>query len=382
MPMTRIRLTFAVLAAFVALASPAHAEILVGVAGPMSGPNAALGEQLKRGVERAIDDINATGGLRGERLAMRVADDGCEPRKAVDVATEFVAAGVKFVAGHYCSGSSIPASKVYEAAGIVQISPASTNPKFTDEGGWNVLRICPRDDAQGTAAGGLIGRRFAGKKVAILSDQSPAATAIAAKAREALAAAAITPVADETYKPGAKAYPELVQRLGDAAADVVYFAGTYVEGGIIIRGLRELGSTAQFITADGLVTDDFWNIAREAGEGTLMTFMFDPQKFQTATPVLQRFRDDDYNPEGHTLYAYAAVQAWVQAAEATGGSDSRRIAEWLKAGNTVRTVTGDIAFDARGDLKSPRFSWFRWSDGKYSEVDPETLNQPPPEPNP
>ena len=371
-----------VLTALVALLAlppaPARAEILVGVAGPLSGPNAALGEQLKRGAQRAIDDINATGGLRGERLAMLAADDGCDPRKAVDAATQFVSTGVRFVAGHYCSGSSIPASKIYEAAGIVQISPASTNPKYTDDGGWNVFRICPRDDAQGTVAGRLIATRFAGRRIALLSDQSPAGAALIVKARAALSDAAIAPVVDEAYKPGAKDYPYLVERLRSAQAEVIYLGGTYVEGGIIIRELRGLGSSAQLISADGLVTDDFWNIAKDSGEGTLMTFMYDPQKFDAAKPVLARFRDDGFNPEGYTLYAYAAIQAWVQAAEATGGADSHRIADWLRAGNTVRTVTGDISFDAKGDLRDPRFAWFRWTGGKYGEAEPQSLEQPNP----
>jgi branched-chain amino acid transport system substrate-binding protein len=101
-------------------ASPALADILIGAAAPLSGPNAALGEQLRRGVERAVEEINATGGIRGEKLTVQFADDGCDPRKAVDVATGFVSAGVKAVVGHYCSGASIPASKVYQKAGIDQ----------------------------------------------------------------------------------------------------------------------------------------------------------------------------------------------------------------------------------------------------------------------
>ncbi|MEI8178804.1 branched-chain amino acid ABC transporter substrate-binding protein, partial [Aestuariivirga sp.] len=115
-------------------AAPAFADILIGAAAPLSGPNAALGEQLRRGVQAAVDDINSTGGIKGEKLAVQFADDGCDPRKAIDVATSFVSAGVKAVIGHYCSGASIPASKVYQKAGIIQISPASTNPKYTDEG--------------------------------------------------------------------------------------------------------------------------------------------------------------------------------------------------------------------------------------------------------
>jgi len=375
MPVTRSSLLLA--AAIVLLAAcPANAEILIGVAGPFSGPNAALGEQLKRGVQMAIDDLNATGGLRGERLAIEAADDGCDPKKAVEVATQLVSAGVKLVAGHYCSGSSIPAAKVYEAASIVEISPASTHARFTDEGGWNVLRICPRDDAQGTAAGKLIAERFAGKKIALVNDGSAMGAAQTAKVRETLAAAGLTPVIDETYKPGAKDYAPLAQKLHDGLADVVYLGGTYAEGGLIVKALRDLGSAAQIVAPDSLLTEDYWNIAKEAGEGTLVTFMFDPQKFDAAKPLLQRFRDAGYNPEGHTLYAYAAVQAWVQAAEATGGTDAHRIAGWLRAGNRLRTVTGEIAFDARGDLRDPRIAWFRWRDGRYQEIDPQTLEPP------
>lgn len=368
------------LAATLALASPAAAEILIGAAGPFSGTNAALGEQLRRGVQQAVDDINATGGLRGERLAVKFADDGCDPRKAVEVATQFVSDGVAFVAGHYCSGSSIPASKVYEAAGIVQISPASTHPKYTDGGGWNVIRICPRDDAQGSVAALRVLTEFAGRKVAILNDQSPAAIALTDQFRTTLKGGGVAPAIDESYRPGAKDYGDLALRLRNAGIDVIFIGGSYVESGQIIRQLRDLGSAAQLISNDALVTPDFWKAAREAGEGTLMTFTYDPQKFDAARSAIERFREQDYTPEGYTLYAYAAVQAWVQAAEATGGTDSHRIAAWLRGGNRVRTVTGEISFDSKGDLRQPAFSWLRWRDGNYVEElpanSPGTGNQP------
>ena len=310
------------LLAMVMASGIARADILIGTAGPFNGPNATLGEQIRRGTQKAIDDINATGGLRGERLVLKAEDDGCDPRKAVDVATKFVSEGVKFVAGHYCSGASIPASKVYEAAIIVQISPASTYGKYTDEGGWNVLRICPRDDAQGTVAGRLIANRFPAGKIAILNDQSPGSMALAAKVRETLSAAGITPTIDEGYKPGAKDYSILAQKLRDAGVNAVYLGGSYVESGLIVSTMRELGSSAQFIGSDALVTDDFWKSAKDTAEGTLMTFMADPRKFASARAVAERFAADDYAPEGHALYAYAAVQAWVKAAEATGTTDS------------------------------------------------------------
>lgn len=370
------RTLIACAALLLAASAPASADILIGAAGPFSGPNAALGEQLRRGAQMAVDDINATGGFRGERLALQFTDDGCDPRKAVDAATGFVSAGVKAVIGHYCSGASIPASKVYEKAGIVMITPASTHPRLTDDGGWNVLRLCPRDDAQGTAAADIVLAKFPGRKIAILNDQSPGEAALAGRFRARLAELAITPVFDETYKPGSKDYSDLAGRLRTAQVDVVYLAGSYVEGGLIVRQLRDAGSGAQVISGDSLVTDDFSNVAKEAGEGTLMTFTYDARKFPEARSVLDEFKAADYNPEGFTLYAYAAVQAWVAAAEATGGTDSARIAAWLKGGNRINTVTGNVSFDAKGDLTSPRFAWFKWIDGRYAEIDPATLAPP------
>ncbi len=362
--------------ALVLAGPPALAEILVGTAGPLSGPNAVLGEQIRRGTQQAIDDYNATGGLRGERLALKALDDGCDPRKAVEVATELVTAGVTFVAGHYCSGASIPASKVYEKAGLVQISPASSHPRFTDDGGWNVIRATPRDDAQGTAAARLIAEKFPKAKIAILSDQSPASAALVTKLREGLAAANLRPVLDTTFKPGAEDYADVALSVTEAGAELVYLAGTYVEGAAIAKALRGMGSAAQLMGGDALLTEDYWRLAGDAAEGTLVTFLLDPQRLESARTVISRFDESGDAPEGHTLYAYAAVQAWIQAAEATGSTDSARIAEWLRAGNRVQTVVGPMSFDAKGDLRDPLFAWFRWSKGRYAEVDPRTLEPP------
>jgi branched-chain amino acid transport system substrate-binding protein len=374
--MMRKNLYTIAIATLLLTSAPAGAEILIGAAGPLSGSNAALGEQLRRGAQMAVDDINATGGIRGERLAIKFSDDGCEPRKAVEVATDFVAANVKAVIGHYCSGASIPASKVYEKAGIIQISPASTNPKFTDEGGWNVIRLVPRDDAQAVAAAELVLSKFQGRKIAIVNDQSPAFSGIAQRFREALQQKGVQPAAVESFKAGTKEFDELVQRLINAGAGVVYMAGTYVESGLIARALRAKGSQAQFISGDSLVTEDFLNQAKDAAEGTLMTFTFDPRNFTTARPVIERMRAQEQNAEGFTLYAYAAVQALVAAAEATGSMESARLAEWLRGGSRFDTAVGPVAFDTKGDLKEPETAWFRWIGGRYVEIDPATLAPP------
>ncbi|MDP6885181.1 MAG: branched-chain amino acid ABC transporter substrate-binding protein, partial [Rhodospirillales bacterium] len=171
--MRNLKTTFVAAAVLAAVSlTPALAEIKISTAGPMTGQYASFGEQMKRGAEMAVADLNAKGGVLGQKLSLQIGDDACDPKQAVAVANKFVSDGVVFVAGHFCSGSSIPASKVYTEEGILQISPASTNPKLTDEGGDNVFRTCGRDDQQGIVAGNFLADKFGSKKIAVLHDKT------------------------------------------------------------------------------------------------------------------------------------------------------------------------------------------------------------------
>ncbi|HBA32745.1 MAG TPA: branched chain amino acid ABC transporter substrate-binding protein, partial [Gammaproteobacteria bacterium] len=170
--MRRIKaLSAGVLALGMLGASASHADIVIATAGPMTGQYASFGAQMKAGAEQAVADINAAGGVLGQKLVLEIGDDACDPKQAVAVANQMVNKGVVFMAGHFCSGSSIPASSVYEEEGILQISPASTNPKLTDEGGDNVFRVCGRDDQQGDVAGDYIAKVVKAKRVAIIHDK-------------------------------------------------------------------------------------------------------------------------------------------------------------------------------------------------------------------
>jgi len=347
--------------------SAAWADIQIAVVGPITGQYASFGEQMKRGAEMAVKDLNGNGGVLGEQLALNVGDDACDPKQAVAVANQMVSKGVKFIDGHFCSGSSIPASKVYEEEGILQITPASTNPKFTDEGGWNVARVCGRDDAQGIVAGNFLFKHYGDKKIALLHDKSAYGKGLADETQKALHAAGGKETMYEAYTAGEKDYTALVSKLKEAGIDVVYVGGYHTEAGLILRQLREQGSKAQLVSGDALVTDEFWTITGPAGEGTLMTFAPDPQQFPTAQAVVKEFKDAGYNPEGYTLYTYAALQAYKQAAEAVGSTDAKKVAEWLRAGNTVHTVLGDISLNQKGDIKDAKYVWYVWKDGKYAE---------------
>jgi len=348
-------------------ATTALAEVLIATAGPITGQLAALGEQYRQGVSKAVADINAAGGVMGETFALEIGDDACDPKQAVAVANQMAQKGVKFVAGHLCSGSSIPASKVYEEEGILQITPASTNPKFTDEGGWNVARVCGRDDAQGRVAGAFLAKNYAGKKVAVVDDKSAYGKGLADETRKAMNAAGLTEVLNESINAGEKDYSALVSKMKEAGVEAVYFGGYHPEAGLILKQMAEQGLNAKMLSGDAMNVAELWTIADKAALNLIFTFAPEPRKIPEAQKVVEEFKASGYDPESYTLYAYAAVQMYAQAATATGGWDNKKIAEWLRAGNKMSTVMGEIVLDAKGDLVNPVYVWYRFEDGKYFE---------------
>jgi branched-chain amino acid transport system substrate-binding protein len=348
-------------------ATTALADIMVATVGPITGDLAALGEQYKRGAEMAVADINAAGGIMGEKLVLEVGDDACVPEQASRVAEQMASKGVVFVAGHLCSGSSIPASKIYLEENILQITPASTNPKFTDEGGWNVARVCGRDDAQGLVAGNFLAKHYAGKKVAIVDDKSAYGKGLADATNAAMKAAGLEPAMVESINPGEKDYTALVSKMKEAGIDAIYFGGYHPEGALILKQMREQGSKAQMLSGDSMNNVEFWTIAGEAAEGMIFTFAPEPRNFPEAQEIVKKFRDSGYDPEGYTLYTYAAFQMYKQAIEATGTKDNKKLAEWLRSGNPMKTVLGEIKLDNKGDLIGAKYVWYKFSQGKYAE---------------
>ncbi|KAB7742098.1 ABC transporter substrate-binding protein [Parvibaculum sedimenti] len=345
--------------------SKKESGITIGVAGPVSGSEAVFGEQFVHGAQRAVADINARGGVLGKKLNLVIGDDACDPKQAVSVANDMASKGVVFVAGHYCSGSSIPASDVYNESGIVQISPASTNPEFTERGLPNVFRVCGRDDAQGPTAAAYVAAHFAGKKIAVVDDKSTYGKGLADQFKKSLNAKGVTEVLRESISAGEKDYSPLVSKLKQAQADVLYFGGYKTEGGLITRQMREQGLKTILVSGDALVTDEYWSITGAAGEGTLMTFGPDPRLDPKNAELVAAFRADKYEPEAYTLYTYAAVQAWAQAAEKVGSTDAAKVEAALKS-NKFDTVLGKIGFDAKGDMDAPGYVFYVWKNGKYA----------------
>ena len=342
----------------------AEAVIRIATVGPMTGQYASFGEQMRRGAEMAVADLNAAGGVLGKKIVLEIGDDACDPKQAVAVANQLVGKGVSFVAGHFCSGSSIPASEVYAEEGILQISPASTNPKLTERGLDNVFRVCGRDDQQGLVAGTFLAKNFGTAKIAIIHDKTAYGKGLADETKKTLNGLGVKETLYEAYTAGEKDYSALVSKLKLNRITVLYVGGYHTEAGLIVRQMRQQGMKTMLVSGDALVTNEYWSITGKAGEGTLMTFSPDPRKEKAAAAVVAKFRADGYEPEGYTLYTYGAIQTWAQAVEKIGGTDTGKLSRYLKS-NQFDTVLGRLGFDEKGDVTAPGYVFYEWKDGKY-----------------
>jgi branched-chain amino acid transport system substrate-binding protein len=342
----------------------ARADVPIGAVGPLTGQNIWRGEQIQQGAQMAVADINAGGGVLGQRIVLQVADDACDPDQAVAVAEKLAAEGIVFVAGHTCSHSSIPASEVYEKAGILMISPASTNPRLTDEGGANVFRVAGRDDRQGIVAGDYLADAWADKKIAILHDNSTYGKGLADETLKQLNRRGVKEAMYEAFVPGEKDYSPLVSKMQAAGIDVFYVGGYSSEAGLIVRQARNQGFVAQLVSGDALTTEEFWMITGPAGEGALATFAPDPRRNAQAIPIVERFRAQGFEPAGYTLHTYAAVQVWAHAVEKAGSLALDAVIASLRR-HEFDTVLGKIGFDEKGDITAPSFVWYVWQNGEY-----------------
>ncbi len=356
-----------IVAALGLMAGAASAQIKVSLNGPITGQLASFGEQMKRGAEMAVADLNAAGGVNGQKLQLVIGDDQCDPKQAVAVANKSAQEKVAVVIGHFCSGSSIPASDVYKEENILQISPASTNPRFTDRGYSNTFRVCGRDDQQGMVAGDYIAEKFAGKKVAILHDKTAYGQGLADETRKRLNSKGFKETMYEAITAGEKDYSALVSKMKAAGIDLIYLGGYHPEAGLIVRQAKEQGLTAPLMGGDALVDKQFWAIAGAAGAGTLMTFDADPRKNPVAKSIVDKFKAGGYDPEGYTLYTYAALQVWAQAATTAKSVKTADVEKALRAGK-FQTVLNDISFDSKGDTTSPAYKVYVWKDGAYDYV--------------
>src|ERR1700674_1090324 len=352
----------------IALAGTATAQVKLAVGGPITGPSAATGAQMKNGVDQAAADINAAGGILGQKIAVSYGDDVSDPKQGVSVANKFSADGVKFVIGHYNSGVTMPSSEVYQENGIYMITPAATNPKITERGMWNVFRTCGRDDQQGEVAGKYIVTNFKGKKIAIAHDKTTYGQGLAEETKKAMNKGGMKEVLYEGINIGEKDFSALVSKIKASGADLVYWGGLHMEGGLIVRQMRDQGVKAALMGGDGITSDEFSAIGGPGVEGTLMNFGPDPRKNPAAAEVVKAFAAKNINPEAYTLYSYAALQVIAASAADAKSLDPKKVAEATKSGKAFRTVIGDLAYDKKGDITRLDYVMYTWKKGPDGKI--------------
>jgi branched-chain amino acid transport system substrate-binding protein len=340
-----------------------RAEVLIGLAAPLTGPMAWAGAATEQSAEFAVADLNAKGGVLGEQIEIVTADDYCEGEQAVAAAHKLVADGVIAVFGHQCSGAAIPASKIYADAGILMISTFATNPKLTEQGLRNVFRVVGRDDLQGRIAGDLLAERWGDKGIAVLHDGQAYGKGLAEETKKGLNERGIAEAMFEAIEPGKADHWDIIQKMQAMGVEVLYFGGYPHEGGLLIRQAREHGYELQLVAGDGISNEDFGLIAGPASDGTLMSNAPQPGNPE-ARALLERLTPDV--GAGADLKPYAAVQVWVEAVEKAGTFETEAVAAALRT-YEFDTVFGRIGFDEKGDVTGyETFVWHVWKDGKYA----------------
>jgi branched-chain amino acid transport system substrate-binding protein len=358
-------LTGATFVASLAFAPLAHADITIGLIAPLTGPVAAYGDQVKNGAQTAVDEINKKGGILGEKVVLKTADDAGEPKQGVSAANQLVGEGIRFVVGPVTSGVAIPASDVLAENGILMVTPTATAPDLTKRGLTNILRTCGRDDQQAEVAAQYVLKNFKDKRIAIINDKGAYGKGLADAFKATLNAGGVKEVIDDAVTPGDKDFSALTTRLKAEKVDVVYFGGYHPEGGLLARQLADLAVKATIIGGDGLSNSEFWNIGTEAAAGTVFTNASDATKSPDSKAASDALAAKNIPAEAFTLNAYAAVEVLKAGIEKAGSAeDAEAVATALKSGEPVATAIGKLTYGETGDLTSQSFSLYKWEGGK------------------
>ncbi|MDT6939884.1 ABC transporter substrate-binding protein [Brucella pseudogrignonensis] len=357
-------------AATLGFAGAAYADITVGVVAPLTGPVAAYGDQVKKGAETAVEVINANGGIKGEKIVLKFADDAGEPKQGVSAANQLVGEGVKFVVGPVTTGVAIPVSDVFAENGVLMVTPTATGPDLTSRGLETVFRTCGRDDQQADVMAAYFLKNLKDKKVAIVHDKGAYGKGLADSFKAAINKDGITEVQYDSVTPGDKDFSALVSKLKAAGTEVVYFGGYHGEGGLLARQLHDAGLNALILGGEGLSNTEFWAIGQKNAEGTLFTNAVDATKNPASKEAVDALTAKNIPVEAFTMNAYAAVQVLADGIERAGTTeDTAAVAKVLRDGQPIETVIGKLTYGETGDLSSPSFDVFKWSDGKIVGLD-------------
>jgi branched-chain amino acid transport system substrate-binding protein len=362
-------------------AAPAEAlTVKIGSASPLTGPQAHIGIDIRNGVQLAIEDANAQGveiGGKKVKFEMVAEDDEANPTKATTVAQKLVDAKVVGVVGHFNSGASIPASKIYSDAGIPQISPSSTNPKYTQQGFKTTFRVVAHDDQQGPTLGNFAIKNLKAKSVAVIDDSTAYGQGLAdAFARTVKEGGANVLTREQTTDKDTD-FRAILTKIKGLNPDLIMFGGIDPQAGPMVKQMSELGIKAKFMGGDGMQTPNFIKLAGPASEGVMASIPGLPkEKMPGGAEFLKKYKAKfNQDVELFAPMGYDAVMVLIDAMKRAGSTEpSKFLAEVPKT--NYQGVIGPIAFDDKGDLKNGPITIYVVKDGKWEPLETVTPSAP------
>jgi branched-chain amino acid transport system substrate-binding protein len=365
----RIRVFAALFLAFLffSLGCQKKEEVIkAGVAGPMTGDQAKMGTDFKNGVTLAVEEWNAKGGLLGKKITAMVADDQHDPKQAVSVANKLVNDGVAGLIGHFNSSCSIPASDVYNRAGIPMITPGSTNPQLTEKGYRGVFRVCGRDDQQGRVGAEFVAEKLKLKRVAVIHDKTTYGQGLADEFRKFISGK-VEVVYYGGIIQGDKDFKTVLTAIKEKKPELIYFGGIYPEMGLLVKQARELGVGVPFMSGDGSIDPKFIEIAGpRAAEGSYLTFSPDPRNIPTARAFIDNYEKRFGEIGPYSVYAYDAANILFTAIRDAGTTEGKAVIDKLHS-SEFSGALGKLKFNEKGDVTvSPYVVWIT-REGKFVE---------------
>ena len=338
----------------------------IGVAGPMTGDQAKMGMDFRNGVTLAMEEWNSQGGLLGKKIELLIEDDQRDPKQAVSIANKLVNQKVIGIIGHFNSSCSIPASDIYDRAGIPMITPASTNPQFTDRGYAGVFRVCGRDDQQGKVAAEFIVSKLKINRIAVIHDKTTYGQGLADELKKFLGDM-VEVVYYGGIVQGDKDFKSVLTAIKNAKPDLVFFGGIYPEAGLLVKQAKEIGLKTPFMSGDGVIDPKFIEIAGDkAAEGTYLTFSPDPANIPSAKIFIDKYRQRFGEPGPYSIYAYDAMNILLTAIENAETTDGKKIIATLHS-NEFSGALDKIKFDAKGDVTAAPYVVWITKDGTFTE---------------
>jgi branched-chain amino acid transport system substrate-binding protein len=340
--------------------------VKIGFAGPLTGDQAKMGMDLKNGVLLAVEERNSQGGVLGKKIEVIFSDDQHDPKQAVSVANKMINEGVVGIVGHFNSSCSLPASDVYNRAGIPMITPGSTNPQLTEKGYKGVFRVCGRDDQQGWVAAEFVLNHLKLKSVAILHDKTTYGQGFADEFKRFLGDK-VQVVYYGGIAQGDKDFKMILTTVKNKNPDLIFFGGIYPEAGLLVKQSRELGMNVKFMSGDATIDPKFIEIAGAAeAEGTFLTFSPDPKNIPTAKAFIEHYQTKYGEIGPYSIYAYDAANILLAAIKAANATEGGLIIDKLHSVE-FDVALGKIKFDTKGDVKTSPYVVWNTEGGKFVE---------------